>query len=206
MKSINLTSSLLLALLMATQAGDALAENIKFKLAPGLWEQTSVTLMNGQNMEEMMQKQMEQTMARMTPEQKERMQQAMGKIHAGGKQQACLTPALIAKGIDVDAIRKRAANNTKDCTINVTSSNDSGAKFDMVCTRPQGVQKGTGEYVVKSDKEWTFKLVSSGNMPAHKGASATATANMQITVDVVARWKGSDCGNVKPFEASSPAP
>lgn len=206
MKSINLTSGLLLASLMMTQAGDACAGNIKFKLAPGLWEQTSVTLMNGQNMEEMLQKQMEQTMARMTPEQKEHMQQAMGKMRSGGKHEACLTPAMIAKGVDVDAIRKRAANNTKDCNINVTSSNDNGARFDMVCTRPQGVQKGTGEYVVKSDKEWTFKLVSSGNMPAHKGASATATANMQITVDVVARWKGSDCGNVKPVEINSSAP
>lgn len=177
----------------------AQAENIKFKLAPGLWEQTTTTLMDGKNLEESMHKQMEQTMSRMTPEQRAQMQKAMDKISGGGKIQTCLTPAAIAKGIDTDNIRKHAANANKDCTVTVTSMSDTGAKFDMVCTRAQGTQKGTGEYKLKSDKEWSFNMVSNGTMTPHGNASAPART-MQITVDMQARWKGSDCGSVAPKE------
>jgi hypothetical protein len=209
----------------------AQAETIKLKLAPGLWEQTSTTLLNGQNMEEMRRKQMEQAMSqltpeqraqmeksrsKMTPEQRAQMDKAMGHGNAAspnGVRQSCLTAEQVAKGFDLDNIRKKAGSNGKDCTMNVTSASETGGRFEMVCTSPRGTsQKSIGEYKLKNDKEWRFSMVSSATLsgPARSAASGSASAaamasglaagKMQINIDVLARWKGSDCGNVKPLE------
>lgn len=195
----------------------AQAETIKLKLAPGLWEQTSTTLLNGQNMEEMRRKQMEQAMSQLTPEQRAQMDRAMGHGNAASQnapRQSCLTAEQVAKGFDLDNIRKKAGSNGKDCTMNVTSASETGGRFEMVCTSPRGTsQKSIGEYKLKNDKEWSFSMVSSGTVsgPARSSANGSASAaagaasglaagKMQVNIDVLARWKGSDCGNVKPLE------
>ena len=177
------------------------AEVVKPKLAPGLWEETRVTLVNGQNMEDAMQKHMEKIMARMTPEQRKQMQASMGNRGKGGVVQTCLTPAQVAKGIDTEAIKRRMENSSKGCTMNILSASAAGGKFKAVCMGPQGATyNGTGEYKVSSDKEWSFKMVADGKAVGANGEAMPQAGSFQATQEVHARWKGSDCAGVPPRE------
>lgn len=188
-------------LALAALSTAAQAEIIKTKLAPGLWEETRVTLLNGQNMEEMRQKHMEKMMANLTLEQRQKMQDAMGKRGKGGTVLTCLTPAQVAKGIDTDAIKRRMENASQGCTMDILSASASGGKFKANCSGPQGATyNGTGEYKVSSDKEWSFKMVANGKVVGPNGAEMPQAANFQATQEVHARWKGSDCGTVKPYD------
>ena len=190
----------LISILTATATASH-AEVLKPKLAPGLWEETRVTLVNGQNMEGAMQKHMEKMMARMTPEQRKQMQASMGNRGKGGVVQTCLTPAQVAKGIDTEAIKRRMENSAKGCTMDILSASAAGGKFKAVCMGPQGATyNGTGEYKVSSDKEWSFKMVADGKVAGANGEPVPQAGNFQATQEVHARWKGSVCGSVPPRE------
>ncbi|WP_028105018.1 DUF3617 domain-containing protein [Pseudoduganella violaceinigra] len=174
------------------------AEIIPLKLAPGLWEETRVTLINGQNVDEAIRKSQEKMMARLTPEQRKEMQEQMGNRGAGGTVQTCLTPAQVAKGIDTDRIKRKMEESARGCKLDIISASSSGAKFNASCMGPQGGgYKGIGEYMVPSTKEWRFKMVGDGKMTGPNGAPAQG-GDVHASQEVTARWKGSDCGNVPP--------
>lgn len=177
------------------------AEIIKTKLAPGLWEETRVTLINGKNVEDARAKHMEKIMANMTPEQRKKMQDAMGKRGQGGTVQTCLTPAQVAKGIDTEAIKRKMENASQGCTLDIISASAAGGKFKTACAGPQGASySGTGEFKVNSDKEWSFKMVADGKVAGPDGSPLPQGGNFQASQEVHARWKGSDCGSVQPMD------
>ncbi|MBI3284818.1 MAG: DUF3617 family protein [Burkholderiales bacterium] len=177
------------------------AEIIKLKLAPGLWEESRTTLINGQNLEEIMRKQMEKNMARMTPEQRAQMPKSMGNMSAGGKVESCLSAAEVAKGIDTESIKEKLQNSAKGCTLNIVSADQSGARFNAVCMGPDGANyKGTGEYKIKNEKEWSFKMVADGRAQGPDGAVIAQAGNFHATQEVQSRWKAGNCGNVKSDE------
>jgi hypothetical protein len=177
------------------------AETIKTNLAPGLWEETRVTLVNGKNVDEARQKHMEKIMANLTPEQRKEMQNAMGSRGKGGTVLTCLTAAQVAKGIDTDAIKRKMENSSQGCTMEILSASATGGKFKGVCAGPQGATyNGAGEFKISSDKEWSFKMVADGKVAGPNGAALPQAANFQASQEVHARWKSSNCGDVMPMD------
>jgi len=91
----------------STLTASVYAENVSVKIAPGLWESDHVMLVNGQNIVEMMRKQMEKSMASMTPEQRTGMEKSLANSGMSGKSQYCVTPEQVAKGMDVESFKKK---------------------------------------------------------------------------------------------------
>ncbi|KQV61416.1 DUF3617 family protein [Duganella sp. Root336D2] len=184
---------------LATVCLTSHAEVIPLKLAPGLWEETRVTLINGQNVEEAMRKGREKMMARLTPEQRKQMQEQMGRGSNAGGTQTCLTPAQVAKGVDTEVIKRKMEQSSQGCKLDIISASSSGAKFKAACMGPQGNNyNGSGEYIVANSKEWRFKMVGDGKVTGPNGAPVPQAGDFHATQEVTARWKGSDCGNVPP--------
>lgn len=175
------------------------AEVIPLKLAPGLWEETSVTMINGHSVEEVMRKSQERMMARLTPEQRKQMQEQMADRDGGGTTQTCLTPAQVAHGIDTADIKRKMEESMQGCKVDIISANSSGARFKAACIGPQGNgYNGSGEYTVRNAKEWSYKMVGDGKPMSPNGAPLPQVGDVHATQEVTARWKGSDCGNVQP--------
>ena len=174
------------------------AETVNVKLLPGLWEDDHVMLINGQNVLENIHKQMEKNMAHMSPEQRAIAQQSLANSGANGKRQYCLTATEVAKGLDIDVIKKKMEETQKGCTVTIISASDKGGKFTAACTMPDGSNSNAdGEYVVKSNKEWTYNMISDAVMSAGPG---TPTNKIHATVEAHARWKDSSCGNISASE------
>ncbi|WP_426338096.1 DUF3617 family protein [Pseudoduganella sp. S-14] len=193
MKALALSASL------ATVCLHGHAEVIALKLAPGLWEETRVTMINGQNVEEAMRKGRERMMARLTPEQRKQMQDQMGQGSNAGGTQTCLTAAQVAKGVDTEDIKRKMEQSSQGCKLDIISASSSSAKFKAACMGPQGTNyKGSGEYIVANSKEWRFKMVGDGKVTGPNGAPVPQTGDFHATQEVTARWKGSDCGSVAP--------
>jgi hypothetical protein len=192
-------SQQLIAIALIAGAASASAQTIKLKLTPGLWEENSKTLINGQNVQELMRAQMEKAMAKMTPEQKAQMQKTMDAIGSAGKHQTCLTPEYVAKGLNLDSVKDQLQKAAPGCHLNLISASENGGKFDMACSQANGgAAQSTGEYIVKNDKEWSYKFNGSGRTAAAGGNGEAIS--MQVSGEIVARWKGSNCGNVAPTE------
>ncbi|MBV1776513.1 DUF3617 domain-containing protein [Burkholderiaceae bacterium DAT-1] len=172
------------------------AEILYVKIAPGLWEHTSKTLLNGRNLESAVDELQAHLLANASPEEREILLEGM-KEQGGnaGKYLECITPVAVAKGLDTEKVRQQIQNAQPNCQARLLNATAHGAKFELSCALPNGgSQKGVGEYVLKNEKEWTFHAVSSGDI---QGAPAGA-GKYQATVDVNAVWKGSSCGNVRP--------
>jgi hypothetical protein len=189
--------ALALTVSLATLSMASQAEVLKFKIAPGLWEETHTTLINGKNVEDGMRQQMAAMMARMTPEQRKMMQESMGNRTAGGATLICITPERVAKGFDTDTLKRNLENKAQGCTLDLISSSPSGAKYKAVCSGAQGANySGNGEYKATSDKEWSFNMVADGKVTGPNGAPVPQAGNFHATQEVHARWKSSDCGKV----------
>ncbi|MEB0137582.1 DUF3617 family protein [Undibacterium sp. CCC2.1] len=155
---------------LAISISAASAQTIKIKLQPGLWEESNTTLINGQNLQEMMRKQ--------------------SGAPAAGKNETCLTPAQVNKGIDLADIKNKIAENAKGCSVHAISADESGGQFELQCSSPEGLSyQGHGQYRVKNDKEWSFTMQADGKLPG-------ASNKLNVRVEQVAHWKSSQCGKV----------
>ncbi len=180
-----------LAMLLLSLAGAAAAQ----KVTPGLWEYTATMKMQGPKIDAAMARMQEQ-MARMSPEQRQQMEQMMASrgiaMGPGGPAaamsgaapvvvKACITPE--------QAARDEVVHQEGNCK--QVSSERSGRtlKFKFVCTGEREA-KGEGEYTLESDKAVSGRVVvdsvSSKGEPAH------------IEMTHAGRWLGADCGDVKP--------
>lgn len=196
-----LFSRLLLAALplAAALTTPASAETVKMKIAPGLWEYSTKVTVDGQSMDEMMRKQMESAMANMPPEKREQMQKQIGQMGLGSKTQVCVTQAEIDKGFDLNELQSSSSKQRpKDCKHKVLSSSDSGGKFEVQCSMPNGEMHGTGEYKLKGDKEWSFTMLNQ-----MKRSAADKEKKVDVQVDMQAAWKSADCGKVAPRAAKA---
>jgi len=89
---------------------------------------------------------------------------------------------------------------SKNCKVNVISASEKGGKFNAICNMQNGsTSNATGEYIVKSDKEWTYNMVSDGVMAAGTVPGAPAS-KMHANIEAHARWKSSNCGSIKSVE------
>jgi uncharacterized protein DUF3617 len=162
------------------------ADEIKiFDVKPGLWESTSKSEMTGMPAMASMPQIPEESLAKMPPEQRARVE-AMMKGRSGGPQtntsRSCVTRESLSRGF---------GQMDKTCTYKVVSS--SPAKMDMhiECNRAGG--KAEGEVIMeRTDPEHVKGTV---NMKAASGGS-----NFTMKVSNDSKWISADCGDVKPPE------
>ena len=149
----------------------------RLNIKEGLWEMTSTHSMAG------MPAIPPETLAKMTPEQRARMEAAMKPSGAGGP-----TTNVRKECITKEKLEKRSAfdENRKDCTRTVVSSTGSKLEMKIHC---EGKEQGTDgtfllEAVSSENVKGTMQFVTNSN---------GRTMNMNITF----RYLGPTCGDVK---------
>jgi hypothetical protein len=182
------------ALLAATlcAAGTAQAQ----KIAPGLWEQ-SITMKSAGGQMDAAMAQMQEQLARMTPEQRKQMEAMMGSRGGAGMALATGKPASVKVCITPEqAARDEVPQTAQQGNCQQTSRERSGntLKFKFTCTGDRPAT-GNGEYTFSSDKAHTGRVVVDTTVRGQPE---------RIEIDNSGRWLSADCGDVKP-RPSAPA-
>ena len=176
------TKSLLLALIVFSSLALWAADKITpLNLKEGLWEMTSTHSMTG------MPPIPADTLAKMPPEQRARMEAAMKQSGAGAPKtdvrRHCVTKEKLEKQSAFD-------DNRKDCTRTIVSSTGSKLEMKIHCEGKDQQMSMDGAFVVEvvsSDSaKGSMHAVSSGN---------GRTMNMDFTFS--SKYLGPACGDVK---------
>jgi hypothetical protein len=172
--------SLALAVACVAQAADYVKPNIK----PGLWEVTHTPRVKGQMPIP------EDQLAKMTPEQRERVQAAMkaGMANAAKPHvyKECMTPEKIARALDLD----RGSQDTS-CKRAIVTSSPTELRLHDECTRTNG--KSVTDVHVQI--EGTTRLTGAVDVVMSSGGK-TMTVNSKLS----GKWLSTDCGAVKDTE------
>lgn len=164
---------------MALMALSQAADSIKLNVKPGLWEVSSLGQASG------VPPIPEDTLAKMTPEQRARFQAAMQATMSNASKprlfKNCITPEKIAQGFDVQP------NQSASCQRTVTSISSSEFKVSSVCSGPDG---GT---TMEMHLQATGSEQVSGTVHV-----VVSRGGKTMTVDnnIHGKWLSSDCGNV----------
>jgi Protein of unknown function (DUF3617) len=166
------------AVTMLVQAADITKPNIK----PGLWEVTTNPKMSGQMPIP------EEQLAKMTPEQRARLQAAM---QAGGSKprvyKECMTPEKIARGFEMD----RGADEAS-CKRTIVSSTANELTLHDECSR--GADR-------KSVTDVHFEIKSGTQMNGKINVVVTSSGKtMTVDSTVQGKWLSASCGTVKDAE------
>ncbi len=145
----------------------------------GLWETTTVSQVSG------MPPISPEMMARMTPEQKAKMEAMMKQRQAQGPQthttKKCVTKEDLGKGGWFD-------KEDQDCTKTVLTSTSHKLDVKLECTKGGGKQSGTLH----------IEAMDSGNVKGTMQMSATnGTNTMNVNSTMSSKWLGSACGDVE---------
>jgi hypothetical protein len=159
------------------QAADFTKPNIK----PGLWEVTTNPKMSGQMPIP------EEQLAKMTPEQRARLQAAM---QAGaGKQRVykeCMTPEKIARGFEMDRGEDQAS-----CKRTIVSSTSNELTLHDECTRPERKSVTDVHFDIKGATQMNGKI---------KVVVTSSGKTMTVDTTVQGKWLSANCGTVKDTE------
>ena len=171
----------LAAVVLAAFALGAGAQTLK----PGLWEVTHK--MQGAHMDAMAQ--MQQQMAKMPPEQRKMMEEAMArqgvKIGAGGpgggmSMKVCMTREMIDKN--------ELGEQRPDCKTTKQSRSGNTLKTAFVCTNPPS--SGEGQFTYNSSEAYTMKVTATSQIEGQ---------SQKVDMEGSGKWLGADCGAVKPM-------
>lgn len=152
-------------------------------MAPGLWEHTfSVKSRSGQ-MEDAMAR-MQQQLAKMPAEQRQRMQAMMAAEGTtlgpkGNTSRVCLSKERAARA---DMLLQ------DDCTQKTLSRSGSTIKFKFTCSGPPA-SSGEGEYTLSGDKAYRGHSVMNTTMQGKPD---------RIEMQQSGQWISADCGAIKP--------
>ncbi|HEY3783652.1 MAG TPA: DUF3617 domain-containing protein [Steroidobacteraceae bacterium] len=159
------------------------ADLVKPDIKPGLWEVTTHPQISGQMPIP------EDQLAKMTPEQRARMEAAMqsGMTNAVKPRvyKECMTAEKIAKGFDT------GAHDDASCKKNVIASSRSELHLREDCSRPDGKTTVDVHFQISGGTQMTGTInavMSSG--------SRTMTMNSKVQ----GKWLGASCGSVKDEE------
>ena len=177
--------SLTLLVMFALAAGPALAQ----KMTPGLWEYQMTMKPGGNANMDVAMAQMQQEMARMSPEQRQQMEQMMQS--RGIKMGASSTGLGVSAKTCITA--EQAARDDlpqADGNCKTTEQQRSGNKlrFKVVCT---GEHAGTGQ----GEATLVSPTQNSGHLTIDTQVNG---APQRMEMDHTGRWLGADCGDVKP--------
>src|SRR6266567_1818896 len=172
-------SNFLLAFLVlcsfSLQAADKI-QPLDIKL--GLWEMTWTSAMTG------MPPISSDVLAKMTPEQRAKMEAAFGARSGGSPTTSTHKVCITREKMD----KQTAFDDRKNCTHTVVSSSSSKLEMKMQCTEQDSTLNGTVQ----------VEALNSENV---KGSARMAMAgggrNLNVNSDFTSRYLGSACGDVK---------
>ena len=167
----------------------AAASHAQTHLAPGLWEQQVTMKSDNAELDAQMARMKEQ-MASLPPEQKamvEKMMASRGMGLGGGAHaiRMCLTRE--------QAERDTPPQHDGRCSQQDFTRSGSTMTYKFTC-QGQGGQPMTGEgtFTLDGPKAYTGRSTMNATMQGKP---------MRVQTDIVGKWVGSDCGDVKPMEA-----
>ncbi|HWM72019.1 MAG TPA: DUF3617 domain-containing protein [Steroidobacteraceae bacterium] len=168
------------ALTALVQAAQMIQPNIK----PGLWEVTTNPKMTGEMPIP------EEQLAKMTPEQRTRLEAAMKAGMLNGNKprvyKDCMTPEKIARGFEMD----RGADEAS-CKRNIVSSTASELTLHDECENPKR----------KSVTDVHFEIKGGTQMNGKINVVITSSGKTMTVVSTVqGKWLGASCGAVKDAE------
>ena len=157
-------------------------------IKPGLW-QAKMTLLDANGKE--MPSPQDAAMARMTPEARARLAEAMKARGVMMPDESGATKVCLAKETFDSGAWQQAASQS-GCTTNYSTMSGSTWKWHTTCTALKS--ESEGETVFSSPESYRTKII----------ATATAGGQTRTTTRVVqSTWLGADCGTIKPVTASS---
>lgn len=159
-------------------------------MSPGLWEQQVTMKTNNAQMEASMARMKEQ-LASMPPEKRAMVEQMMaskGAVVGANGNASTLRICITKEQADRDAMPQREGRCTHD-----SSRSGNTIKYKSTCQGEKGGQPITseGEFTLNGTTGFTGHSVT--NMSVHGQPT-------QMQSDVVGKWLGSDCGDVKPLQ------
>jgi hypothetical protein len=185
---MRLTPSKLLQVAVTTLTTVTLAhaaDIIKPNIKPGLWEVTSSPQMSGQIPVP------EEELAKMTPEQRARMEAAMKSYMANSAKphvhKECMTPEKIARGFDID---RRGADSS--CIRKVVSSSSSELTLHDECNNNNQKTVSDVHFEVNSGTQMSGKINIVMTSPSGR--------TMKVNSTLQGKWLGASCGSVKDGE------
>lgn len=159
------------------------AEPMKLNVKPGLWEIASEGQINGAPPIP------EDTLARLTPEQRAKFEAAMQASMANAAKprlsKHCMTPEKIQRGLDVEQ------HNTATCQKKVASNSSSEMEFSEDCNNENGSTTITEHFQLSGSEQMTGTV----HVVRTQGGKT-----MTINSTIHGKWLGASCGDVKDFE------
>lgn len=170
-----------LGLMSLAQAAELVKPNIK----PGLWEVSNSPQVSGQLPIP------EDQLAKMTPEQRARMEAAMKSYMANSAKprvyKECMTPEKIARGFEIDRKGEDAS-----CTRKVVSSSSNELTLHDECNHQQQKTVTDVHFEVKGGTQMSGKI--------NLVMTSTSGKSMTMNSTVQGKWLGASCGSVKDIE------
>jgi hypothetical protein len=169
---------------LAACAAGAIAAAPAPTIKPGLWETTSK--MGGNPKLEGAMALMQQHMANLSPEQRQRAEGMMAKHgvsfgNDGVAVKMCITPEMAAQ-------QRLPIQQRGNCTYQHAPMSASSMKFSFTCTNPQA--SGDGSVTFSGPTAYTSTMRVASN------ASGSAET---VNVDSAGRWVSADCGGIEPI-------
>ena len=158
-------------------------------MKPGLWEvQVTKQVMDGKDMTAQMAAataQMQEALAKMTPEQRQQMEKVMGghKMSDKGGQRMCISA-------DMAAQEKPVMPANAQCEATKFERKGNKTSYELNCTTAQGSTVGKGESVVDGD---TVKSRMDMTVTGARGKHTMQTESQM-------KYLGSDCQGLKPMD------
>jgi len=171
-------------LLLGALAAVPAAAQTPLDIKPGLWESTMNHQMSG------VPPIPDDVLAKMTPEQRARVEAAMKAHGAKGPTvtKYCLTPEMIRKSFFANSAPSEGCSNS------VVSSSARGVQLHVDCGH--GEQKSVGDMQIQAlDSE---HVKGDGHFKSSSGSRS-----MDINVSFTSKWLGSDCGSTPPLAGAS---
>ena len=166
---------------LAVTAWVQAAELTKPNIKPGLWEVTTNPHISGQMPIP------EDQLAKMTPEQRARLQAAMQAHQTKPRvYKECMTPEKIARGFDIDR-----SGEDSSCKRNVVSSSANELTLHDECSKPDRKTSMDVHFEVKGGTQMSGKI---------NVVMTSAGKTMTVNSTVQGKWLGANCGTVKDAE------
>lgn len=163
----------------------ALASADKINVKTGLWETTTTTDMSGMPQTSTIPP---ETLAKMPPEQRARIEAVMGARNAAGghdhKSQSCVTEKDLERGFKPDQGRE------SECKAVSTKVDSSSQEVHMQCNGQK--MKGTGVFRITIRNRESYEGLMEMNM-----TDATGEHPINMKMHMQGKWLSSDCGSVK---------
>jgi hypothetical protein len=164
-----------LGFVILTAACCQAADNVPLNAKPGLWEVTTVSERSG------VPPIPADTLAKMTPEQRARIEAQFKGTPQTTTKQSCYTEGDVAKGLAWN-------NSDKSCRQTIVTSTGSRQEVKFEC---EGAQKGSGTIKIEAPDTTHVNAVIDIAMGMNG-----RVMNMHVTTS--AKWLGNSCGDVKP--------